>query len=133
MTPLDTGVGMPDFDPGTYRRGDRYEGDWQATAECGWAGARTQDYQEAKRELTAHVSRDHPVQWALAEAFYAYAEAHYTDGGWDVIVECWEHPQIAEAFAAEGVTTMEQALSCSIAGAVSVWADRQADARNSAF
>jgi hypothetical protein len=128
----ETAVGMPDFDVATYKMGDPYEGDWQPTAECGWAGARTRDYGTAKAELDAHAAAAHPVQRELAGQFYAYAEKHYSQGGWDVVVECWTLPEITEAFASEGVETMEQALACSLAGAVDVWADRQADARVSA-
>jgi len=129
-----TEVGMPDFDPGAYRPGDRYEGAWQATAECGWAGTRTKDYKAAKRELEGHVTSSHPAERRAAERFYAYATDKYNDGGWDVVVEAMTIEEIAETFAAEGITSLSQALRKSaLAACVDVWADREADARNSAF
>jgi hypothetical protein len=67
----------------------------------------------------------------IVEAVKAYAKAHYNDGGWDVIVECWEDEDIADAV--EGAKNAKQAISMLRRGVVAVWADRQADARNSAF
>lgn len=55
-----------------------------------------------------------------------YALDHYTDGGWDVIVECFTDEELAEAIG--GATTLKGALR-KLRPPVSVWADRQADAR----
>ena len=72
---------------------------------------------------------------SLVEAVKAHALAHYEDGGWDVIVECWEDQQIADALAnaADPIDTPEEAIAHFRDGVVAIWADQQADARNSAF
>lgn len=67
---------------------------------------------------------------SLVEAVKAHAKAHYEDGGWDVIVECWEDADIEKVIA--GARTERGAIR-KVAVVVSVYADRQADARNSAF
>jgi len=67
----------------------------------------------------------------LVEGVKAHALEHYNDGGWDVIVECYTDAEIAEHIGSR-VTTVKGALA-KFADAVSIWADRQADARNSAF
>lgn len=68
---------------------------------------------------------------AIVEAVKAHAKAHYNDGGWDVIVECWEDSDIEEVCA--GAADAKAAIAILRDGVVAVWADRQADARNSAF
>lgn len=83
-----------------------------------------------------HPDADGPNRLgSLVEAVKAHAAAHYEDGGWDVIVECWEDQQIADTLtnALDAIETPEQAIAHFGDGAVAVWADRQADARNSAF
>lgn len=67
---------------------------------------------------------------ALVAAVRAHAEAHYQDGGWDVIVECWEDSDIVEEI---GRARTAKGAIAKVAGIVSVYADREADARNSAF
>lgn len=69
---------------------------------------------------------------ALAAELIAYATEHYEDGGWDVLVECFSPGEIATTLAENGATTLAEAITA-YAGAIDVWADRQADARNSAF
>lgn len=65
----------------------------------------------------------------FADELFSHAGEHYTEGGWDVIVECWTVDLVLEAV--EGMTWDEAwELFKNLA---SVWADRQADARNSAF
>jgi hypothetical protein len=56
---------------------------------------------------------------------------HYNDGGWDVIVECWE-PEDIERILAEHNGDEDEATK-TIEALVDIWSDRQADARNSAF
>jgi hypothetical protein len=69
---------------------------------------------------------------ALIDGVKAYAQAHYTDGGWDVIVECWDDAQIYEA--TKTSRTINGAVTNStLSACVDVWADQQADAVNSAF
>lgn len=65
----------------------------------------------------------------LVEFIKQYALDHYNDGGWDVVVECWSDKDIADVLA--GIDTEADALDAF--RFVEVWADRQADARNSAF
>lgn len=66
----------------------------------------------------------------VLEQVKQHALAHYEDGGWDVVVECYTDAELAEAIA--GATTLKGALA-KLQPLVEVWADRQADARNSAF
>jgi predicted RNase H-like HicB family nuclease len=66
----------------------------------------------------------------IAKYIYNYAQEHYNDGGWDVIVECWTIKDIMDHIG-DG-ESKEDALK-SIEGAVSVWADQQADAVNSVW
>lgn len=68
----------------------------------------------------------------LVAAVKAHAKENYNEGGWDVIVECWEDERIADVIAEEGATTAQAAIDA-FKSVVGVWADRQADARNSAF
>ena len=66
----------------------------------------------------------------LIQQIRAYAEDHYTDGGWDVLVECWSDDDIAQCFGRSW--TFTGALT-KVAAIMSIYADRQADAINSAF
>lgn len=68
----------------------------------------------------------------LVRAVKDHAVEHYNDGGWDVIVECWGDNQIANIIEAGDAKTVKQAIKC-FKPMVDIWADRQADARNSAF
>jgi len=61
-----------------------------------------------------------------------YANLHYEDGGWDVIVECWEDKDILELLTRDNATTEQEALAA-FKDIVAVWADQQADAENSRF
>lgn len=74
----------------------------------------------------------------LVRAVYAHAIEHYDEGGWDVVVECWEPADVLESIAdagddggTDGVTPLVAIRT--VAHVVSAYADRQADARNSAF
>lgn len=69
----------------------------------------------------------------VAKAVYAHAEAHYEEGGWDVIVECKTINDLEREVEDAQLFTPEKAIAWYASGAVSIWADRQADARNSAF
>lgn len=70
----------------------------------------------------------------LVEAVEAEALARYSEGGWDVLVECWTAEEYDSYWRElpKYPATAEEAIA-SVGGLVSVWADRQADARNSAF
>jgi hypothetical protein len=64
---------------------------------------------------------------ALIQAVRDHALAHYADGGWDVVVECYGDSEIAEVIA--GATTPKQAIAA-FRDLVDVWTDRQQDAVN---
>lgn len=64
---------------------------------------------------------------SLVEYVKAYASEHYSDGGWDVVVECWEDSEIGELLTREGATTETEAVAA-FASVIDVWTDRQADA-----
>ena len=66
----------------------------------------------------------------IAKYIYNYAQEHYEDGGWDVIVECWTIEDIMERI--EDGESKEDALK-SFESVVGVWADQQADAVNSVW
>jgi len=66
------------------------------------------------------------AQTKLVEAVKAFAEEHYEDGGWDVIVECWTDADILEHIGES--KTIAQALA-TFKDLVSIWSDRQSDAR----
>jgi hypothetical protein len=75
---------------------------------------------------------------AAVEAVKAHAQEHYEDGGWDVIVECWEDAEIAEYVQQQLDAGYIHDLSSSEAiraflTIVSIWKDREDDAANSAF
>lgn len=69
---------------------------------------------------------------ALIDAVKAHALENYESGGWDVVVECWEDKEIQDHLLHSGATTKADAID-SFRFMVDVWADRQADARNSVF
>lgn len=66
----------------------------------------------------------------LVRAIKDHALVHYEDGGWDVVVECFDDAEIAETIGEAG--TIAEALDA-FAPLIDVWSDRQAGARNSAF
>jgi len=66
----------------------------------------------------------------LVQQVKEYALANYEKGGWDVIVECWDDEEIASEIG--GARTLKGALR-KMSFVIDVYADRQADARNSAF
>jgi hypothetical protein len=68
---------------------------------------------------------------SFVERVRKYAEDHYNDGGWDVIVECWDDAEIARVL--DDVEGDEAKAWEIIDSLVDIWADRQADAINSAF
>jgi hypothetical protein len=68
----------------------------------------------------------------LVKVVKEHALAHYNDGGWDVIVECWEDSEIAQVIREKRAATPEQAIGA-FQTYVAIVADREADALNSAF
>jgi hypothetical protein len=71
-------------------------------------------------------------QWPLINAVEKHAHDHYNDGGWDVIVECWDPYMIRDDLTRRGAGTPDEAIRA-FEVYVDIYADRQADARNSAF
>jgi hypothetical protein len=129
---------------------------FDAHCACGWTEPMFDDYPSACRAVADHViafedaARVADGKLAAAAAFTyerharrvtltnaeliaavrAHAVEHYNDGGWDVIVECWEDEDIARQIGA--ARTLKGALR-KLRSTVSVFADYEADARNSAF
>jgi hypothetical protein len=68
----------------------------------------------------------------LVEHVKAHALAHYEDGGWDVVVECYTDEDIEEVLDDNSARTPSDAIKA-FAPMVDVWDDRQQDAINSAF
>lgn len=71
----------------------------------------------------------------LYDAVQAYATDHYTDGGWDVIVECFELQDLddcLQCFPDGHEPTLDEVI-VALKPLIEIWADRQADAINSAF
>lgn len=60
----------------------------------------------------------------IREEIKAYAQEHYNDGGWDVIVECWTDEELDELIEEHGADSMDFVKTL-----VSVWAERQENAR----
>lgn len=48
---------------------------------------------------------DHAALSEIVEGVKAHALAHYNDGGWDVIVECWTDAEIGEHVKKYAITT----------------------------
>lgn len=68
----------------------------------------------------------------LVDLVKQHAIDNYEAGGWDVIVECWEDKEILDILDRDKANTPQAAIE-SFKPVVSVWADRQADAKNSEF
>lgn len=65
----------------------------------------------------------------LVDAVKQHATDHYTDGGWDVVVEAWSDEQIADTLRSFHVPPNSKAKAIAAVGeVVGVYADRQADA-----
>ena len=63
----------------------------------------------------------------IAKYIYNYAQEHYNEGGWDVIVECWTLDDIVNRL--EDDETKEEALE-SFKSVADVHAERETDAVN---
>ena len=73
-----------------------------------------------------------PLMKQLVDTIKNYAIEHYDEGGWDVVSECFTDEEIQEHLVREKATTKEEAIKA-FQWLVNIWAERQADARNSAF
>lgn len=83
-------------------------------------------------KLRRHWLRADTKRADLVEYVKRHALDHISDGGWDVIVECWDDDMIAKRLAEVNARSYRTALAA-FRSLVATWADRQADARNSAF
>lgn len=59
----------------------------------------------------------------FADRVMAHAREHYSEGGWDVIYECWTNEEVDQLLEEEG---SEEAAWLAIESLVDVWSDRQA-------
>lgn len=66
----------------------------------------------------------------LIEAVKAHALAHYEDGGWDILVECYDDAEIAEVIGAARTPAGAIAKAAEVLGAV---ADYRAEVIATAF
>jgi hypothetical protein len=106
-----------------------------------WTGVwLLEDARRAELDYDLRLMDPQPVL-SLAEQVRAYARGHYECGGWDVIVESWTDAQVAgallvwdhDATESRQPRDLAEALTRSVlAACVSIWKDRQADARNNA-
>jgi hypothetical protein len=46
----------------------------------------------------------------IIKALRAHAEAHYTEDGWDYLVECFDDEDVERVLVADNVTTLAQAI-----------------------
>jgi hypothetical protein len=84
----------------------------------------------AWRPRAAGSSAREQIQRSVIKAIREYATEHYSDGGWDVIVEAYDDQDIAEIVG--NVSSLPGAIA-KFATIINVYSDRQADAVNSAF
>ena len=72
----------------------------------------------------------------LCEAIRKYAQEHYEESGWDVLVECWENSEILEDLIANeldpNTVTLEVAIAA-IGETLGVYDDRRKDIQAEAF
>ena len=80
---------------------------------------------EAGKALLAAAS---PEQRALVDAIRTYAQAHYEQGGWDYVIECWEDHDIF-AYLAEADFNLDKAIA-EIADAVGIVDERRTEIQN---
>ena len=66
----------------------------------------------------------------LVAAVKDYAKDHYSDGGWDYLVECWDDSDIARVVAEAGTVAEAVALAADAVGAI---AEAEGEARAEAF
>lgn len=88
------------------------------------------DMDEANAECAAMDEEDadrahETLMTSLVEAVKNHAKSHYNEGGWDMVVECYEDTEIREEIA--GCTTPEQAIA-RLAEVAHIYHDRRLDA-----
>lgn len=69
---------------------------------------------------------------ATIQAMKQWCEDNYENGA-DTMVECWDDSDYAELFAFEGKPKTDAQAWATLHAIADVYADRQADSRNSAF
>jgi hypothetical protein len=75
---------------------------------------------------------DWDTRMKLASTIASFALEHYEAGGWDVVVECWTTEEIDRHLQECNAHTKWDAV-CAFRDITDVWAEKQADARNSAW
>jgi hypothetical protein len=97
---------------------------------CSWVGAThelsTTSSDDRAEHIVDTIIIDAPLR-VLVEAVKAHALAHYNDGGWDFIIECWTDEMLAREITGDGATTASEAIKA-FEFFVDVMADRQAEA-----
>lgn len=76
------------------------------------------------------------ITWGdILQAVKNHADEHYNDGGWDVLRECYNDSDLTHLLEdGQGNRPTTTARAIQVAeGYVSAWAERQADAKISAF
>jgi hypothetical protein len=116
--------------------------------ECPECGQRVADYElggyESESGQRGHwacnkgpLTREQRVAIGQQLLDYAGLDENYQAGGWDVLYECNTAESVARLVWSDAeddhILTFEQARDELAEGVIAVWADREADARNSAF
>ena len=68
----------------------------------------------------------------MVKAVKAHAVAHYEEGGWDSIVECYSDEELAAEIEESGATTPEEAISA-VGEACGIWDERRREVLAEAF
>lgn len=68
----------------------------------------------------------------MIEAVKTYAKAHYNEGGWDSIVECYEDSDLSKEIKEGKCSTVAEAIAY-VGKGCEVWDDRRRDIEAEAF
>jgi hypothetical protein len=68
----------------------------------------------------------------MVAAVKTYANAHYDEGGWDSIVECYEDSELAEEIQRGNCSTIEEAIAY-VGKGCNLWDERRQDIEATAF
>ena len=68
----------------------------------------------------------------MVSAVKTYALAHYNEGGWDSIVECYEDAELAEEILRGKCSSTEEAIAY-VGKGCNVWDDYRRDIEATAF
>lgn len=90
------------------------------------SGTWTIDASEFARQMEHEAELEAAQLAALVRAVNMHARAHYNEGGWDVIVECWDDAEIAQLLVEDAVTTEAEAIAAFVP-LVEVWREQETD------